>query len=70
MFLHLALLTTPMAWFILFVEVVLVGLFIVIALWIIEKYIIPSVPEPVRWVVNVLIGLNLLGLLFWLFFVA
>lgn len=68
MLLSLATLTTPRAWFSLFVEIVLLGLFIGIAIYIIEKYIVPNIPEPFRWIVNVLMGLALLGLLFFVFF--
>lgn len=68
MLLKFAALTTPIAFFWLFVEIVLVGLFVGIAIWIINTYITPNIPEPFRWVINILIGLALLALLFFLFF--
>jgi hypothetical protein len=61
-------LTKPQAWFALIVEIVLLGLFLALAWWILERWIIPNVPEPFRWIIDVFIGLALLGLLFVLFF--
>jgi hypothetical protein len=61
-------LTSAHDWFVLIVSIVILGLFIGIGYWILKTFIIPNVPEPFRWVINVLIGLALLGLLFFFFF--
>jgi hypothetical protein len=63
---HVAL-WTPQAIFTLIVEVVVLGLFIGIAIWIVKTWIEPNLPAPFVWIVNVLIGLALLCLLFWFF---
>lgn len=61
-------LNTPSAWFMLVVQIVLLGLFLALAWWVLKTFIMPYVPEPFKWVINILIGLALLGLLFFLFF--
>lgn len=61
-------LTTPREWFQLFIVIVLLGLFCGLAYWVLKTFILPNVPEPFRWVINILIGLALLGLLIFIFF--
>lgn len=58
---------SPQAFFTLFIEIVLVGLFFGIAIWIYRTWIQPNIPAPFVWIANVLIGLGFLCLLFWFF---
>lgn len=64
----IASLSTPHGWFVLIATIVLLGLFLALAYWVLQKFILPYIPEPFRWVINILIGLALLGLVFYIFF--
>ena len=63
-----ALTVTPRAFWFLFVEFVLTGLALGLAYWAYTTFIKPNIPAAFVWILEILIGLALIGLVFWVFF--
>jgi len=61
-------LTTPASIFWLIVEIAIIGIGIAAIVWAIRTFILPYVPAPFQWIINVLIGIVVVAILIWLFF--